>query len=282
MGRTGESNCNFHHSCEGKAILGTGFEFGWDLNLLGYWQLRLNGRPQEVGSRQQRLITALALLGSRSRAFLADLLWPDSPESQAAGNLRASVFRITHELPCLVQASPGSLALHQHVGVDVDNVRGLIRHIENGGDPSSLPVDAVEVIRRADLLPGWYEDWVIFEQERFRQQRIDALEALARRCLASGDTSSAKHAAGAAIAIEPLRESAYVLLVRGLLEEGNVASATRVYEQVRARLKAELGIAPSRIFTELLHVDSSRAAVWPISAPRNGTRARGEPTRLEG
>lgn len=260
--------------------MGTGYEFGWDLNLLGYWQLRMHGRPQEVGSRQQRLITALALLGSRSRAFLADLLWPDSPESQAAGNLRASVFRVSHQLPDLLQASPGSLSLHPLVAVDVHRVRGLMREIEVGGNPDSMPADVVESLRRADLLPGWYEDWVIFEQERLRQQRLDALETLARCCLACGDISSAKEAAAAAIAIEPLRESAHLLLVRSHLAEGNQASATRVYHDLRARLQLELGIAPGEAFTHLLRIDTSY--IWPAAAPQGGARTRGAPTRLEG
>src|SRR6266700_2866149 len=30
----------------------------------------------------------------------------------------------------------------------------------------------------ADLLPDWYDDWLLLEQERFRQLRMHALEAL--------------------------------------------------------------------------------------------------------
>jgi DNA-binding SARP family transcriptional activator len=258
----------------------TGYEFGWDLNLLGYWQLRMNGRPQEVGSRQQRLITALALLGSRSRAFLADLLWPDSPENQAAGNLRASVFRVSHQLPFLLEASPGSLALNPDVEVDVHHVRALIREIEVDHDPSNVPTDAIETLRRADLLPGWYEDWVLFEQERLRQQRLDTLETLARRCLDRRDYNSAKEAAAAAIAIEPLRESAHLLLVRSHLAEGNQASATRVYRDLRTRLRQELGSAPGEAFTQLLQVNAP--FTWSAPAPGGGARARGAATRLEG
>jgi SARP family transcriptional regulator, regulator of embCAB operon len=265
---------------KGKATLVTGYDLGWELNLLGYWQLRLNGQPQDVGSRQQRLISALALLGSRSRTFLSDLLWPDSPESQAAGNLRASVFRVSHQLPNLVQASPGSLALNPQVSVDVHRVRALMREIEAGSTPSSMPIDAIDSLRSADLLPGWYEDWVLFEQERLRQQRLDALEALARRCLERGDTNSAKDAATAAIAIEPLRESAHLLLVRSHLAEGNRASATRVFHELRNRLRLELGISPGHAFNQLLQVDTSFG--WPASASRSGARARGAPSQMEG
>ena len=37
-----------------------------------------------------------------------------------------------------------------------------------------------------ELLPGWYDDWVIFERERIRQQLLHALEILSRRLVSRG------------------------------------------------------------------------------------------------
>jgi hypothetical protein len=45
----------------------------WELDLLTHWQLRLAGKPVQVAFRQQRILAALALLGSRPRQVLAGL-----------------------------------------------------------------------------------------------------------------------------------------------------------------------------------------------------------------
>jgi len=60
----------------------------------------------------------------------------------------------------------------------------------------------------ADLLPDWYDDWVLLEAEDWRQLRLHALEALAGRLIALGRWGEAANAAGAAVRAEPLRESA--------------------------------------------------------------------------
>ena len=165
----------------------------WDLRLLGFWQLGLHGQIVNVGSRQQRLIAALALLGARPRHVLAGVLWPESSEEQAATSLRAVLFRISHDLPQLLADSRDPVALNVGVRTDLDRVRRLIDDISH---PGSEPAhDAFEILRTAELLPGWYDDWVLFEQERLQQQRLTALESLAMHYLAQGDHIRALEAA---------------------------------------------------------------------------------------
>ena len=51
---------------------------------------------------------------------------------------------------------------------------------------------------------------------------------------------------------EPLRESAYRVLVRVHLAEGDVAAAVHVYRQFRTRLRDELGLDPTDRLTRLV------------------------------
>ena len=37
-----------------------------------------------------------------------------------------------------------------------------------------------------DLLPDWYDDWLMIERERLRQLRVHALEQLAERAMREG------------------------------------------------------------------------------------------------
>lgn len=214
----------------------------WDLRLLGCWQLARDGAPHRVGLRQQKLIAALALLGPRPRGFLAGLLWPDSTEERATGSLRVTVHKIRHELAGLLAEDSGPLRLADQVRVDVTELRNGVEAIRAGAE---VGPGVVDLLYAGELLPGMYDDWLLFEQERLRQLRISALEALARRHLGEGQPDAAVIAAMHAAAIEPLRESANALVIRGQLGSGNLAGARRTLDEFRHRLATELGLVPS-------------------------------------
>ncbi|HZC53880.1 MAG TPA: bacterial transcriptional activator domain-containing protein [Mycobacterium sp.] len=100
-------------------------------------------------------------------------------------------------------------------------------------------------LRTGDLLPGWYDDWVVIEQERLRQLKLHGLEASARRLAADGRYGEALELAFEAVRLEPLRESAHRAVIDALLAEGNVSDALGHYRRFCAQLAAELGVAPS-------------------------------------
>jgi SARP family transcriptional regulator, regulator of embCAB operon len=109
---------------------------------------------------------------------------------------------------------------------------------------SELGMAAVAALS-ADLLPDWYDDWVLIEAEDWRQFRLHALEALAGRLLAAGRWGEAASAAGAAVRAEPLRESARAALIDVHLAEGNQSEAMREFARYRVLLRAELGLEPT-------------------------------------
>lgn len=217
---------------------------GWQLQLLGTWDLQFDGRHVHVPRSAQRLITALVLLDARPRAYLSGLLWPDSSDEQAAGNLRNCVWRISHDFPGLLSASKDPLALSPGVRVDT---RLLAAALDSDGAFPGPPYakETIEVLGRAELLPGWYEDWVMHSQERIRELRINALERMAELSLGAAQVATATDAALAAVAVDPLRESAHRLLIQSHLAAGNRASAHRAYSKLQSRLNEELGIPPS-------------------------------------
>jgi DNA-binding SARP family transcriptional activator len=223
----------------------------WHLSLLGAWRLRRGSAAVTVASREQRLLACLGLLGCRHRSFLAGLLWPKSSESQAAGNLRTSVWCISHAFPQLLHTGADTLELEDSVRVDVKALQRQVAAIH--AEPQAhVPDGFLESLGRADLLPGWYDDWVVFEQERLRQLRLGALEFLARQQLAAGEPDRAVAAALSAAGIEPLRESAHLLLVQAHLASGNRAAAVRAYSMFSSRLCDELGVQPSEQLSRLV------------------------------
>jgi DNA-binding SARP family transcriptional activator len=223
----------------------------WEIQLLGGWQIRHGKFPVKVTIRQQRLIAVLALYGSQPRPFLAGLLWPDSSERQATGSLRETIWMVSHQLPGLLVESRDPLALAEDVVVDVNEIRQRLATLD-GDRAVRLRPAMLDLLRTAELLPGWYEDWVVAEQDRWKQLRLTALERLASQHLDRGETDLATDAAGFAIAIEPLRESAQRLLLETHIADGNYAQALRAFKVFRTRLWNEFGVEPSAKITNLM------------------------------
>jgi DNA-binding SARP family transcriptional activator len=199
----------------------------------------------------QRLIAHLGLCGRPGRGAIAGQLWPDVPEDHAQGSLRSALWRVQKVVPGLVEVSGGSLRLAAGVRVDVREFTGWARRVLDplaGVDAGSAP----DVALRGELLPGWYDDWVLLERERLRQLRMHALEALADKLAAAGRCGEAVQAAYAAVRTEPLRESAHRAVVRVHLAEGNIAEAVRAYTSFRDLLGAELGVEPTAQMTQLI------------------------------
>src|SRR3954454_14361835 len=71
----------------GVPMVGGGF-CHFQLSLFQSWKLCRDSCVMHVAARQQRLITALAIHGTRPRSYLAGLLWPESGEARALESLR--------------------------------------------------------------------------------------------------------------------------------------------------------------------------------------------------
>ncbi|WP_416954758.1 AfsR/SARP family transcriptional regulator [Nocardioides sp. T5] len=233
------------------------------LSLLGGWQLVVDGDVVALGGREQRLCALLALTGTRARAQVAGMLWPESTDARALASLRRAVSQTHQRCPGLLAADRTSVALAADVVVDVDVLRAAVSAAAGPdavADPSLLVTLAGE-----QLLPGWYDEWVEAHRDELEHQRVGALERLARAALERGDTTLAEEAARAVARVEPLRESASALLIRALLGRGDRAGAVRELERYRDVVRTELGVVPSPGLGAL--VEASAPPVAPVVVP---------------
>jgi DNA-binding SARP family transcriptional activator len=115
----------------------------------------------------------------------------------------------------------------------------------------------------ADILPGWYDEWVICERERIRQRLLHGLEAVVRELIAIGRMADAVEAAMNVIRFEPLRESAQRVLIEAHLAEHNHVEALRAFRQYERLVGEELGILPSCELYSLVNVIGD----GPVTAP---------------
>ena len=112
--------------------------------------------------------------------------------------------------------------------------------------------DVVLTAARHDLLPGWYDDWVLLERERLRQLRLHMLEHVARSYLEAGQHDEALQAALEAMGAEPLRETPHRLIVQIHLAEGNAYEALHTFYAYRDLVLRELQLEPSAAMSALL------------------------------
>lgn len=201
----------------------------------------------------QRLLTLLAVNGDLYRGAAAELLWPDCPPTRAAANLRTALCRGRCDRGHMLISGDGPrLQLARSVVVDLhlswDKAREIIAGL------SDLPDDFEAFISdlAQPLLPESSEEWLTLEQERWNQMRQHALEVLAQQFTAAGRYLPALQTALAAIAVDPMRETAHRIIVEIHLEEGDVASALKRYRQYRTILEREFNVAPSQHMTQLV------------------------------
>jgi DNA-binding SARP family transcriptional activator len=142
------------------------------------------------------------------------------------------------------------LALGSDVVVDLRESEKVAQRVLAGSSDDDLDVEPVAL--HGDLLPGWYDDWIIFERERYRQLRLRALDRLCERLTAADRLDEALETGLAAVKLEPLRESSHRAVVRAHLADGNVAEAVRQYRICRRVLHDHLGLEPSEQMNSLL------------------------------
>jgi DNA-binding SARP family transcriptional activator len=238
------------------------------LSLIRGFELRSGDAVVPVALSAQRLVAFVALQDRAvPRLHASGVLWSDVSEQRANSSLRSALWRTpSPDGQPLIEATNTHLWLHPAVEVDFRRVVSQAASIlEQGADSASLGHHRVGSgqLRQFgdDLLPGWYEDWVLLERERFRQLRLHALEALCEQLADAGNYALALEAGLAAVASEPLRESAQRQVMRSHLLEGNVTEALRQYRSYATLLADELGAKPSASMDRLLEpvVENLRA-----------------------
>jgi DNA-binding SARP family transcriptional activator len=184
------------------------------------------------------------------RSHVASVLWTDVSESRAAGNLRTALWRLQALRLTVVDVKWDSLNLTPGVFVDVSETISLARSIVEGRSAITDLPDSRWF--EGDLLPGWYDEWVLSERERYHQLCLLALETLSGRLLDAGHVGNAILCALTAISRDPLRESAYRALIAAYIAQGNACEALRQYQRYSKLVNREMGIGPTPLLTQLI------------------------------
>jgi SARP family transcriptional regulator, regulator of embCAB operon len=216
------------------------------IQLCGRLALTVDGRRVEdqLPGRQGRMLLAFLAanrLRTITREEAIDALWFEERDGGLAPLL--SKLRRVLELDGLRLIADW---------VDVEAAAASLHRAESAlaqGDAYGAwaPAQVALFVTGRPFLPGEDAPWIDDERRRLAGLHVRALEAYAGSTLGIGGTelAAAVRAGRRLVEHEPYRESGYRILMEALDREGNCAEALLVYEQLRAKLREDLGISPS-------------------------------------
>lgn len=237
------------------------------LRLFGLPTLDTGERPVVLPfERRSQLLVYLAARGSWvARPELAALLWPELSPALANANLRKALFRLSGApwAPPVEQQGP---LLRVPIPTDVAAFERALRE--------NRLRDAVDACT-GDLLTGFDDDggaawgaWLRFERDRLRGAWRTAALALAT---AADAGEAAVELSRRLLDADPDDEDALAIQLRALIAAGRGEAAREAYRIHAARLRAELGLAPSKALRAIVEaLDGVTAAVPAPAAARAG------------
>ena len=221
------------------------------IHLLGQFNLQANDLPLELPSRPaQSLLAYLALNAgiAQRREKLASLLWPEAAESNARSYLRQALWRIRKSL------TGASLDWQEYLQIN-DITVAFDGQSDYWLDAAVLlePADArpteeiISIVRlyRGELLPGFYDEWVVLERDRLQAAYQQKMNLLLERLVEAGRWDDVVQWSEQWIRLGHAPEPAYRALLRAHAGLGNQGMIGATYQRCIDTLERELDVEPS-------------------------------------
>lgn len=241
-----------------------------EIQLLGQYAVAVNGRSlAALPTERSRLLLAYLALhpAPQPRSHLIGLLWPDLPEKQARRRLTQELWRINHALSkvglsttLVAQGDAIHFADGVEVVCDAYQFQTLLERSRVEPSTSSPSLAELTAFPSGELLPGYFDDWILVTRERLFQAYSAALTRLLSRCKQLGDWETATAVVEALRRHDPLSEVWIAESLRIALNLGRSEASLQQYEQFVVTLQEALGMAPS---SELA------ALAQQVAAPRD-------------
>ena len=140
----------------------------FNIHLLGQFNLQANNHPLELPSRPAQSLLAYLVLNAgvtHRREKLASLLWPESSETNARSYLRQALWRIRKSLGSASLTWQDYLQINDiSVTFNSQSAYWLDAELIVMPTGSQSVEEMIEIVSfyQGELLPGFYEEWIVF------------------------------------------------------------------------------------------------------------------------
>jgi DNA-binding SARP family transcriptional activator len=238
------------------------------VQLLASFSISVDGRLVDLPAASQRLVAYLGIARhARERADIIDALWPNCSATRGTSNLRSARWHLAKLSPVVRCVGRSRFALGDDVAVDLHEVEAYgwtMREVSNG----KLSPPPIAITQQNELLPGWYDDWVITERERTKQLNMRFAQVLVESFVREGLLAEALDLAMRLVAADPLCDGNQRSLVLALCAEGSNALAHRHLQSYRSQLAVfglETALSLSGVMTDAQRLFDS--AIAHVSSP---------------
>jgi len=218
------------------------------IRLLGQFDIRLNGKRVTIPTRTaQSLLAYLALTTGtpHRREKLAGILWPETSEEGARKNLRQELWRIR-------KALAGQNPVTDYLLADEFTVT-FNRNADYWLDATQMERPDLDIesltsnlsLYQGELLPGFFEDWILLERERIQTIFETKMEQLLNQLVTTERWIAVQEQGERWLSLGNSPEPAYRALMLAHGARGDIAKVSSVYQRCMTDLDEKLGLEPS-------------------------------------
>ena len=264
------------------------------VHLFGVMSLDIEGQsvPLPNSAVARRLLAYLLLQKDRShsRTVVAGTFWAELSEVRARKALSQALWHIRKSLPDLLETSTEEIVVAEAntIWVDTHQFEMMIEaHLSGQAEASDLISlnDALELYC-GDFLEGVYDDWALFERERYSDLYLQGLEKLAKLEKMSGDYQRALDSTQQLLKRRPYDEGFHQEAMRLYYLLGKADAALHQYESCCQMLRDEFDadpeaktvllaqeIANQSVPSTSIYLPKPLASQKPINLAAKGARA---------
>ena len=227
------------------------------VSLLGQFELRSDGERIQIPSRAGQSLFAFLILNAHTafrREYLAGQIWGNLSEEQARHHLRQELWRVRKAI-CSTEGECHYLRISEiEIGfnptsaywLDTEEFKRIPAHA-----PTLTELLTGAALYRGELLPGFYEDWVLQERETLNALYEARMCNLLDLLIAKQEWTAVLEWAEQWISLGGTPEPAFRALMHAYAALGDHAKIAQTYARCQHALRENLDIDPAAETTAL-------------------------------